>query len=367
MSPAAVDAAGGRIAMRFSRPGGFSLEADFAIPESGVTVFFGPSGCGKTTLLRCIAGLERGRGLVRLGGDVWQDDDAGVFLPVHRRRLGYVFQEASLFTHLTVEQNLLYGLKRNPDAAGRARLDAAVDLLGIGHLLARRAWELSGGERQRCAIARSLAVRPRALLMDEPLAALDHARRLEIMPWLEKLRAELSIPVFYVTHSEEELMRMGDRLVLLKDGRQVMAGGVAEVWNAYNAGKSTDGAVTAVVQGVAAERDAAWGLVAVDAPGGLRLWLPDAALAPGSAVRLQVDAANVSLALARPERTSILNVVPVRVTALQEGAAGAQALATLDACGSALFAQVTRKSASELGLRPGLELWAQVKAVSLHR
>lgn len=180
----------GRIRVALKRPGGFALDVDIAVRAGGVTTLFGPSGCGKTTVLRSAAGLEHAHGLVRIAGHLWQDDASGVFVPTCERRLGYVFQEASLFSHLDVEQNISYGLKRRRDPKGRERLAEAVELLGIGGLLNRRPAQLSGGERQRCAIARALASRPEALFMDEPLAALDHARRLEIMPWLERIKRE---------------------------------------------------------------------------------------------------------------------------------------------------------------------------------
>ncbi|RZJ17028.1 MAG: molybdenum ABC transporter ATP-binding protein, partial [Haliea sp.] len=206
----------------------FSLGVDLKLPARGITAVFGPSGSGKTTLLRCVAGLERANdALVRIGDEDWQDDSRGVFLPVWRRPLGYVFQEASLFDHLDVRGNLDYGRKRASEDQAIA-LDAVIELLGIGHLLARRTSQLSGGERQRVAIARGLAAQPRILLLDEPLASLDHARRQEILPWLEKLRDELRIPMLYVTHSAAEVARLADTLVVLNQGKVVAAGPVAE-------------------------------------------------------------------------------------------------------------------------------------------
>ena len=220
----------GMVEVRLDRSAGFSLDVSFTVPDDGVTALFGPSGCGKTTVLRSVAGLEHAKGRVEMAGHVWQDDEKKIFVPTYARRLGYVFQEASLFDHLSIRQNLEYGMKRIKDADAEERLNAAVELLGIGHLLARRTSELSGGERQRVAIARSLAVRPTALLMDEPLASLDNQRRREIMPWLEKLRESLSIPILYVTHSDEEVMRFADRVVMLKQGRKVAEGAVEEVF-----------------------------------------------------------------------------------------------------------------------------------------
>ena len=216
-----------RIRLTLSRSTGFTLDVDLTLPNGGVTVLFGVSGCGKTTVLRSAAGLEKAKGYVRIAGQVWQDDEKRIFVPTYERRIGYVFQEASLFDHLNVRENLRFGLKRISDKDGEKRLDDAVELLGIGHLLERRTSELSGGERQRCAIARSLAIKPTALFMDEPLAALDHARRLEIMPWIDRLKKELNLPILYVTHSEEEVMRLADRLAVIDNGKLVEAEAVS--------------------------------------------------------------------------------------------------------------------------------------------
>ena len=210
----------------------FVLSVDLALPAQGITVLFGASGSGKTTLLRGVAGLERGpesSGLVEIAGERWQDDSAQVFWPTWRRPLGYVFQEASLLEHLDVQGNLQYGLKRTRNPQAAPALAAAIELLGIGGLLQRRAAQLSGGERQRVAIARALATQPRLLLLDEPLAALDAERRQDILPWLERLRDELHIPMLYVTHAIDELARLADHLVVLERGQVQAAGHVTEV------------------------------------------------------------------------------------------------------------------------------------------
>ena len=202
----------------FIKRGRFTLDVDLSVPAQGVTALFGPSGCGKTTLLRAIAGLERHPGgSVKMDEVIWQGGE--VFVPPHRRPLGYVFQEASLFTHLNVRRNLEYGLKRVPSAGRKVSLEQAIELLGIERLLERRPDRLSGGERQRVAIARALAVSPRLLLMDEPLASLDGARKREIMPHIESLCRELDVPVIYVSHAAPEVARLADHLVLLENGR----------------------------------------------------------------------------------------------------------------------------------------------------
>lgn len=208
----------------------FVLDVDLKIPSEGVTALFGPSGCGKTTLLRAIAGLERHHhGFLKVNDIIWQDTNC--FIPTHGRPLSYVFQEASLFTHLTVQRNLEYGFKRVPRDERKISLNDAIELLSIGHLLDHKPNTLSGGERQRVAIARALAVSPKLLLMDEPLAALDWASKEEILSCLESLHDELKIPVLYVSHTIEEIARLADHLIMLKSGRVVAAGTVNEMWN----------------------------------------------------------------------------------------------------------------------------------------
>ena len=272
------------VEVRLDRSAGFSLDVSFTVPDDGVTALFGPSGCGKTTVLRSVAGLEHAKGRVEMAGHVWQDDEKKIFVPTYARRLGYVFQEASLFDHLSIRQNLEYGMKRIKDADAEERLNAAVELLGIGHLLARRTSELSGGERQRVAIARSLAVRPTALLMDEPLASLDNQRRREIMPWLEKLRESLSIPILYVTHSDEEVMRFADRVVMLKQGRKVAEGAVEEVF----AKSRTLTSLPAEI--LERDEDGHRIRVKVEELGGVELWVAAIPGAVGSTVLLDLAA-----------------------------------------------------------------------------
>ena len=197
------------------------------IEEGAYTVLCGPSGCGKTTVLRSMAGLERARGRVTINGQVWQDEATRQWLPTHQRALGYVFQEASLFPHLSVHGNLAYGLKRTPAARRKVQLEQAVELLGIGHLLERSPATLSGGERQRVAIARALATSPQLLLMDEPLSALDAQRKAEVLPYLESLQKNLDMPVLYVSHAQDEVARLAHHVVLLQAGRAVFAGDTA--------------------------------------------------------------------------------------------------------------------------------------------
>ncbi|ROZ76580.1 molybdenum ABC transporter ATP-binding protein [Ramlibacter sp. WS9] len=343
----------------------FSLEADIELPARGITALFGPSGSGKTTLLRCVAGLERAPGaLVRIAGEVWQDEGNGVFLPPWRRPLGYVFQEASLFDHLDVRGNLQYGQRRSGSVGGAIALDDVIDLLGIGGLLERRTHALSGGERQRVAIARALATQPRLLLLDEPLASLDHARRQEILPWLERLRDELHIPMLYVTHSADEVARLAETLIVLDHGRVTAAGPTAQVLARIDAPVILGEDAGALLDATVGERDERWHLARVDFAGG-SLWLRDTGVATGRRVRLRVLARDVSLATEEPRATSIQNLLPCVVDSIAPDSHPSQVLVRL-ACGeSMLLARITARAADALDLVAGTPVWAQVKSVAL--
>ena len=344
----------------------FSVDVDLTLPARGITVLFGASGSGKTTVLRCVAGLERAsEGLVRIGGEVWQDDEKGVFLPTWRRSLGYVFQESSLFEHLDARRNLEYGLRRTKVQGGREALDEAIELLGIRALLARKPAQLSGGERQRVAIARALATRPRLLLLDEPLASLDLPRRREIMPWLERLRDQLSVPMLYVTHSVEELSRLADQVVVLEQGRALAVGPVGEVLAQGDLPVLAGEDAAAVVEGVIEECDAQWHLARVRLDDSERLVVRDVGLAVGARVRMRVLARDVSLALDEPQRSSIQNHLHGVVEAVLDDIHPSQALVRLRCAGQALIARLTRKSVAELGVRPGLPVWALVKSAAV--
>ncbi len=353
-----------RLLARFrqERPG-FVLEADLEMPARGVTALFGPSGSGKTSLLRLIAGLERAAGgYLEVAGEVWQDDKT--FLPTCKRPLGYVFQEASLFLHLSVRRNLEYGLKRVPPQARRVALDQAVGLLDIGPLLERMPDRLSGGERQRVAIARALAVSPRLLLMDEPLAALDLARKQEILPFLERLHDELEIPILYVSHAPDEVARLADYLVVLERGRAVAQGPLTEILARLDLPIRLGEDAGVVLDAVVAERDAAWRLKRVSFAGGA-FWVRDSGAPLGQPVRVRILARDVSLALESHAGTSILNILPARVEQIADDAHPAQALVRLDVGGSPLLARLTKRSVHALELAPGKAVWAQVKAVAV--
>jgi molybdate transport system ATP-binding protein len=339
--------------------GAFRLSAAISAPAGVVTALFGPSGAGKTSLLRAIAGLDRLAGSCRLGASVWQDEKT--FLPPHRRRLGYVFQEASLFTHLTVRRNLAYGQRRA--GGGGAGFDEAVELLGLGPLLERAPVHLSGGERQRVALGRALLSQPELLLLDEPLSGLDRDAKDEILPYLEGLLRRVKLPVLLVTHDIGEVERLADRLVLLRDGAVAGSGPLAEmlVGEAFDFRGARDAA--AVLAGTVEGFDAADGLSSI-AVGAARVLVVGQAGAPGTPVRLRIAARDVSLAVERPSPTSILNVFPVRVLAI-EPAGDAEAVAMLALGEQRLLARLTRRSVVHLGLKPGGAAFAQVKSVSL--
>ena len=340
---------------------GFSLDVDLDLPGRGVTALFGHSGCGKTTLLRCIAGLERGAGRLAINGEIWQD--AGVFLPTHRRPLGYVFQDARLFAHLDVGGNLDYARRRA--ASVNSRGDAAiVELLGLGPLLDRLPERLSGGEQQRVAIARALLSAPRLLLLDEPLAALDHARKQEILPYLERLRDELDIPVIYVSHAADEVARLADHLVVMDGGRAVAQGPLAETLARIDLPIRLGEDAGAVFAATVAERDAEWHLARVEFDGG-ELWVRDSGVAVGRRVRVRILARDVSLANSRHDDVSIMNLLPATVLAHAAEDHPSAILVQLRVGGTKLLARLTRRSAQRLDLAPGREVWVQIKAVAL--
>jgi molybdate transport system ATP-binding protein len=341
---------------------GFSLDIDLKLPDRGVIGLFGPSGCGKTTLLRAIAGLEPGiSGSLKIAGQTWQDEN--IFLPAHKRPLGYVFQQPGLFPHLDVRRNLEYGMKRLGADRRRVSLDSAVALLGIGHLLERRPDQLSGGEQQRVAIARALAVSPGILLMDEPLSALDDARKQEILPWLESLHDELDIPVLYVSHSRDEVARLADHLVLIAEGRNRASGPIGDMLTRLDLPLSTGGDAEALIEATVAGHDIDYGLTWLDFPGG-RFNVIHKELETGSRVRLRLLARDVSLTLEPQTDTSILNIFPATVDGLASDG-DAQVVVRLLAGDVPLLARVTRKSADLLRLRPGKQIYAQAKSVAV--
>jgi len=348
-------------------PDGFALDAAFAAPQRGVTALFGPSGCGKTTILAAVAGLLRPRsGRVALDGAVLLDTAAGISLPPERRRCSVVFQDARLFPHLSVATNLRYGMRRAPRDAEGPGFEEVVALLGIGHLLARRPAGLSGGERQRVALGRALLARPRLLLMDEPLAALDAARRTEVLPFLARLRDAARLPILYVTHALDEVDALADHLVLLEAGRVLAAGPVAEIAARTDlplASRRDAGALLECTV-LAAPRN---GLARLGFPGGELVTTLHPG-PPGTRLRVRVRARDVAVAVAEPHGISTQNVLRATLAAITPAGEPLEVFLRLDVGPSQVLARITRESLERLALRPGMPVWALVKAVTFdHR
>jgi molybdate transport system ATP-binding protein len=349
------------------RLGGFGLDARFAA-GSGLIALFGRSGSGKTSIINIIAGLIRpDRARVTIDGTVLVDTERGIFVPRHRRRVGYVFQEGRLFPHLTVRQNLLYGRWFAPRAAGHGDdLERVVDLLELGKLLQRRPGRLSGGEKQRVAIGRALLAGPRLLLMDEPLASLDEARKAEILPYIERLRDESRIPIVYVSHSIAEVARLAMTVVLLSEGKVAAVGPTSEIMRRLDLFLLTDRAEAgAVIEARVERHDDSFGLTELSSRAGR--WMLQSLDAPvGARVRLRVRARDVMLAKSAPPDLSALNVLPGIVAAIGPGD-GATVEIRIDCSGEALVARLTRYSVQRLELAPGAPVFALVKSVALDR
>lgn len=342
--------------------GGFALDVAFEAP-AGVTALFGRSGSGKTSVINAIAGLLRPQtGLIRVDNQVLLDTEHRVSVPVHKRRLGYVFQEGRLFPHLSVRQNLNYGRRFSPQDNG-VDLDQVIDMLGIAHLMDRRPGGLSGGEKQRVAIGRALLANPRLLLMDEPLAALDDERKAEILPYLERLSVTTEVPVLYVSHSMAEVARLASTLVLMEAGRVVRVGPTSEVLSDPDTfpalGVRTAGASLHAV--VAAQEED--GLTRLEASGGA-LWLPRVEAPIGTRLSVRILAQDVILSRSRPEGLSALNVLPAKVMAVRLGD-GPGAIVQLRAGDDVLLARITRRSALALELASGVDCFAILKSVAV--
>lgn len=327
----------------------FELSVDVQIPATGVTGLFGESGSGKTTLLRCIAGLETGSG---------QDTR-----PVHKRGIGYVFQTPQLFGHLDVRANIEFGRRRS----GAAQVDRqqVIEMLDLGALLDRRPAGLSGGEAQRVAIAAVLMRSPELVLMDEPLASLDQRRKDELLPYLDRLHDELSVPMIYVSHSIDEVSRLCDHLLLIDNGRIVAAGELHEMLSRIDlpmlAGRNAGSVIEAKPERYDGDDD----LTRFEFSGG-ELWVPGRYDLQAAAVRLRIAASDVSVCLARPENTTILNVFPAEIDDVQESGQ-ASVLLRLAAGGDFLLAQITRRSLKRLNLKRGDRVFAQVKSITVKR
>lgn len=344
------------------RRGDFTMDVAMRVPAIGAIALCGPSGCGKTTLLRCLAGLDRHPGAtVRVGDQVWQDGDR--FVPPHQRALGYVFQETSLFAHLSVADNVAFGWKRLAPGDRRVSREDAVALLGIQHLLQRKPDSLSAGEKQRVAIARAVASSPQLLLMDEPLASLDDTSKRDILPFLDSLCAQLSVPLVYVSHSTDEVARLAETLVLLEQGQVLASGSMHDLLTRLDLPLAHQANAEALIEGRVSGQDDKHHLTEVDSAAG-RFLVIQQGLADGSRVRLRIAARDVSVTLSAPTDTSILNRFPATIAAI-EATGDSQVTIRLHVGDTALLSRVTRKSATELALKPGKNVYVQVKSVAL--
>jgi len=343
--------------------GAFRLHVNFNLPGAGITVLFGPSGSGKTTVLRCIAGLEKApQGYLAINNEIWQDSDRGIFIPTDKRALGYVFQEANLFPHLTVKGNLEFGIKRagNPD---NNDLQHILELLGIEHLLDRTPDRLSGGERQRIAIARALALNPKILLMDEPLAALDFKRKQEILPFLTQLHQELKIPVIYVTHSQQEVAQLADHLVIMEEGNTLASGPLSETLSRLDVPLAQDRDASTVWEVSISAHENEYHLTHAAIDGAI-ISLPNLVGKVGAQLRLQIFARDVSITLQKPTATSILNVLPAVITGIVDDEIG-HSVVRLQVGAHPLLAHITQKSTTLLGLQKGMSVYVQIKGTSI--
>lgn len=340
--------------------GDFNLDVDLSLPDRGISVLFGPSGSGKTSLLRCIAGLETpSSGRLSINETSWYDSQSGLHLPVHQRSLGYVFQEASLFEHLSVQQNLQFGLKRAGAVSDPTRLHHLQELLGIGHLLHRKPNTLSGGERQRIAIARAMAICPDVLLMDEPLAALDASRKFDILNLLCKLKEELPTPIIYVTHSPREVTQLADYLVFLKNGKVKVDGTLEYALTHPESSLSRGNRASTIIQGAVSRHDLNEEVTEITFDGGT-LILPIQNLPIGSAQRCRIYARDIILSLAPPVKSTVQNVLPATILDISRTRPG-QIQVRLQVGNTVLLSHVTQRAVSELGLHQGQHIVAQFK------
>ncbi|MCG8023504.1 MAG: molybdenum ABC transporter ATP-binding protein [Candidatus Thiodiazotropha endolucinida] len=343
--------------------GKFQLDVAFKLPATGVTALFGRSGSGKTSVLRGIAGLVKPqRGVVRINGETWQDQDR--FVPTHKRPIGYVFQEASLFPHFSVRRNLEYGWRQVPVAQRKVDFDSAVELLGIGPLLKRATHRLSGGERQRVAMARALLTSPRLLLMDEPLSALDHAAKQAILPYLENLHDEFAIPSLYVSHDPNEVARLADQMVLLEEGKVVAVDSAANLLTRLDQPLAGYNKAASILEGSVSAHDLTYHLTWIAMHGG-RIAVSREDLPVGKRARVEILARDVSLSLHVHSDTSIINILPAKVVDAQD-ISQSQVIVSLELLdGQHLLSRITRRSAMALGIHEGMSIHAQVKSVAL--
>lgn len=350
--------------------GGFKLDLDLHIQLDGITAVFGKSGAGKTTLLRLIAGLDRLPGAhVQYANQLWQSADNRVWLPAHKRQIGYIFQSPVLFEHLSVKANLDYAFNRAAAKSESLRLEALVDLaqLDVENLLNRRVSKLSGGERQRVAIARALASNPHMLLMDEPVSALDSKSKQQVLGLIQGLHTSTQIPIVYVSHNLDEIAQLSDHMLLLRDGQLVAEGPTIGMLTHKEVTADSD-VLESIVETQVVELDAAYGLCKLRFAGG-ELWVTNSSLRLGDKRRARIMARDLSLTLERQIDTSIQNVLPAQIKDVRvpsrPDAGDAQMVVELDVGGCSLLALLTRRSVDQLALRPGRQVYAQIKSVAL--
>lgn len=347
---------------------GFTLDVAFDGPDRGVTALFGPSGCGKSTAINAIAGLLRGHtGRITLDGTTLFDSERGIDVPLEARRIGYVFQDARLFPHMRVRSNLLYGLRRAPQGDRRIAVEQVIELLGIEPLLDRRAWGLSGGERQRVALGRALLAQPRLLLMDEPMAALDADRKAEILPYIERLRDDVGLPIVYVSHAIEEVTRLADLVVMMREGRSIAVGPVTEVMadlGLFGHLDAFEGGAVLPVRVI--DHDETYQLTRLGFDGG-ELLVPRIDSPPGRALRARIRARDVMLSLSRPDAISALNVLPARISGVHREQGAYAEVQLMIAAQLPLVVRMTRQSVDRLGLQPGQPAFAVIKSVAIDR
>lgn len=343
--------------------GNFTVDARFQ-SERGLTALFGPSGSGKTTIVKAIGGLLRPtHARIAVKDRVLVDTDRDILVPKHKRRIGYVFQEDRLFPHLNVRHNLLFGRWFTPSSERKATFDKVVELLGIGHLLDRSPSTLSGGEKQRVAIGRALLADPQLLLMDEPLASLDDARKAEIYPYIERLRDEGAVPIVLVSHSVAEIARLATSVVVLANGRVTASGPASEILRHTNLFPQSGPAETgALIETEVLRHEDEYALTVLQAKAGT-LMVPRLDLPPGTRVRVRLRARDIILSLVPPTDSSALNILPGTITAIGE-AQGASIDVELDCGGDSIVARITRKSLERLSLRPGLSVHAVIKSIA---
>ncbi len=341
----------------------FEFEINSEFPSTGITAILGESGSGKTTLLRCIAGLDKNtKGRLTIGDTVWLDDKRCI--PAYEREIGFVFQDARLFEHLNVKGNLQFAVKRSHEKVTSSFLEEVISALDIGHLMLNKPEQLSGGEKQRVAIARALLIKPKMLIMDEPLASLDNARKQELLNYLLALQNTFQLPMLYVSHSTEEVCKLADHVIVLKQGKVFIQGSINEVFSSAQLPHIYRQETSTIIKATVIEKNERWNLIRAEFDGN-ELWLQDQNQAVGKPVRLRILASDVSLSLKDEKESTIMNRLEGRIAGIELDKSGATGLVTIDLMRAEVVAQVTRKSIDDLFLMVGMRIWAQIKSVAI--